>query len=177
MSTTTLLKVEITAATTSATTAEEICEYVIHVHIIEASTLTVALLVLSDAFLSLLVVDSTLIRVGKSLVGIGNLLKCLFGCFRVILVLVRVILDCELLESFFDLIFSRVSFHAHHLVVVFSFRLLFSLLLLVMPLSTTALLIIMTMLSMDQCACRSVFPATGDYDHDKSKQKLELLAC
>ena len=176
MPTTTLLKVEITAAT-SATTAEEICEHVIHVHIIKASTLTFALLVLSDAFLSLLVVDSTLIRVGKSLVGIGNLLKCLFGCFRVILVLVRVILDCELLESFFDLIFSRVSFHAHHLVVVFSFRLFLSLLLLMMSLSTTSLLIIMTMLSMDQRACRSVFPATGDYDHDKAKQKLELLAC
>ena len=79
MSTTTLLKVEIATATTSATTAEEILEYVIHIHIIEASTLSVSLLVLSHTFLSLLVVDSTLIRVGKSLVGIGNLLKFLFG--------------------------------------------------------------------------------------------------
>lgn len=152
MSTTTLLKVEITAAT-SATTAEEICEYVIHVHIIEASTLTVALLVLSDAFLSLLVVDSTLFRVGKSLIGIGNLLKFLFGSFGVILVLVRVILDCELLEGFFYFIFRRVSLQAHHLVVVFPFRLLLFLLLLVMSLSTATLLIIMTMLSMDQRAC------------------------
>ena len=155
-------------SSTTSTAPKEVGENVIHVHIIKASAtlLTVTLLMLTDTFLSLLIVDSSLIRIGKSFIGICNFLELDFGSFRVVLVLVWVILDGELFESLFYFIFRRVSFQAHKLVVVFSFWLFLPLLLLVSLTTTmttkitTMALIVVTMLSLDQRAYRSIFPTS-----------------
>ena len=95
-------------ASATSTTPEEIGKNVIHVHMIEAavaSTLAFALLMLADSFLTLLIVYSALVRVRKRLVGVSYLLELSLGCFGVVLILVRVILDGKLLEGFLDLLF------------------------------------------------------------------------
>lgn len=65
-----------------------------------ASTLAIALLMLSNTLFSLLVINATLFLVRQSLVSIGNLLELLLGCLGVVLVLVWMVPNGELLERF-----------------------------------------------------------------------------
>ena len=77
-----------------------------------SALLSLALFMLSYAFLTLLVVDAALVFITECLVGICNLLELLLGSVRVILVTVGMVLDCELLECLFDFLFGRVFLHA-----------------------------------------------------------------
>ena len=94
---TSLIEVEVrTSAASTSTTAEEVGEDVIKVHVVESTVttlLTLALFVLANTLLALLVIDPALIRIRQSLVCKSDLLECLFGALRIVLVLVGVILD------------------------------------------------------------------------------------
>ena len=87
-----------------------------------ASTrLAFSLLMLSNTFFTLLVIDSALAFVTKSLVRIRNLLELFFCCVWVILITIRMVLDGEFLERLLDFLFRRVFLDSKELVVVFSF--------------------------------------------------------
>lgn len=74
-----------------------------------AALLTLACLMLSYAFFSLLVIDAALIFVTECLISICNLLEFLFRCIRVVLVTIGMVLDGELLECLLDFLIGRVS--------------------------------------------------------------------
>ena len=95
------------ASSPASTTAEHLLKDVVHVHaskVLTSATSTPSLLVFTDAFLSLLVVDASLFLVRQGLVGIGNLLELLLSGIWVILVLIGMVLDRQLLEGFLDLL-------------------------------------------------------------------------
>ena len=97
--------------------------------------LAFALLVLPDTLFSLHVVDATLVGVRKGLVRISDFLELHLSGLGVILVLVWMILDGKLLESFLYFILGGIFFDAKQLVVVLCFLLLGLLpLLLLLPL-------------------------------------------
>ena len=90
-STTTEVEVLVTAARSTAasscTTPKELVEDVIKVHVLEVSTTATALstcFVLFDTFLTMLIVDPTLIFVTKGFISVCNFLKLLFSRVRVI---------------------------------------------------------------------------------------------
>ena len=127
------IEVEVRAASTStssptATASEEVREDVIKVHVMEllaTSRLPVTLLVLPDTLLALLIVDASLLLVRENLVSVGDLLEFFLGRLRVVLILIRVVLDCEFLECLFDLSFSGVALHSYNFIEVFTCGLLF----------------------------------------------------
>ncbi len=109
VSTTSLVKVEMLATTSAATTPEKVREDVIKLHIVEllaaTSTLAITLLMLSNSLFSLLVINATLLLIGKSLVSIGNLLEFFLGCLGVVLVLVWMVPNGKLFKGFLNLLF------------------------------------------------------------------------
>lgn len=139
----TLLKAE-------TTSAKEVGKHIIHVHVAEvtSASLAFALLMLTDTLFALLVVDSALVRIRKGFICVGNLLELFLCCFWVILILVRVILDSKLFEGLFDFIISCITLHVEQLIIVFPCWCLISLLLLlvvVLSLTTTLLVVIMVL--------------------------------
>jgi len=94
----TMLKVESTSMTSSATTAtEELLEHVIHIHTTTAAS---SLLLLSDSFFSSLIVCPPLVGVRQGFVGQCDFLELRLGTLWILLVLVRVIFDGQLFELF-----------------------------------------------------------------------------
>ena len=119
----------------SATTVEDVVK--VKVKLLSTSaTLSgvLALLLLLDSLWTELIVCPSFFRVTQRLVRIGNLLELGLGSLRVIGVLVRVMLDSELLESLLDLRLRGRFLQTHHVVVVI-FRLLHFLLRLLLVLS------------------------------------------
>ena len=114
------VEVEVLASAATSATTKEVCKNIIHVHAIEstATTLAVSLLMLSHTLFSLQIVDTTLLFIAKGLIGIGNLLELCLGSLRVVLVLIRMVLDSQLLECLLNLSVSRVAFDTQQFVVV-----------------------------------------------------------
>ena len=79
-----------------------------------------ALLVLPNSFLSLLVVDTAFLLVTQSLICVRNLLEFLLCGVRVVLVLVRMVLDGEFLERLLNVLLRGIAFDAEQFVVVFA---------------------------------------------------------
>ena len=144
------VKVEATSAAPSSPT-KELTKDVVEVHVVEllisASWLPLSLLVLTHTILSLLIIDTPLVLILESLVGVCNLLELILGGVGVILILVRVVLDGELFEGFLDVLLRGVAFHTQQLVVVLAWRVLLLLLLLSLPL-LVVLLVMLVMLMM-----------------------------
>ena len=126
-------KVEATTAT-SATSSEELLEYVIHV--LMSTTTASTLLLLPYALFSKLIIGASLVWITQCLVGICNFLEFDLSCFRIIFVLVWMMLDSKLLKLLLDFCIRSVSFDSQNLVVIFS--LFLGLLLLALSLVTTA---------------------------------------
>jgi hypothetical protein len=80
--------------------------------------LSLALFVLADALCTLLVVDTSLVRVAEHIISISHFLKLLLGTFRIIRVFVRVELDRLLLECLFNVCLCCISLQTHNFVVV-----------------------------------------------------------
>lgn len=123
-----LVEVLLTAAATSSSASEERTKHVVKVHVLmSTSLLTTLLLVLFDALLALLIINASLVSITECLVSVCNLREFLLGSFRVVLVLVRMVLDSELLERFLDFLFCSILLQVKELIVVFAlffFRLL-----------------------------------------------------
>lgn len=173
--------VEMRATTSAPATAEETIKHVIHVHVVEllpAALLAFALLVLANTLFALHVVDAALVCVGQSLVCVGDLLELLLCTLGVVLVLVWVVLDGKLLESFLNLILSGILLDAEQLVVVIAFF-FFGLLPLLLLLSLVVLLMVMLLLSavlgssQNRWALATV-PLRKQQDDHKGYQKFEL---
>ena len=129
----------------TCTTAEELTEDLIEVSSLksllelESPTLllllSLALFVLADALCTLLVVDTSLVRVTEHIIGIRNLLEFLLGTFWIIGVLVRMVLDRLLLEGLFNVCLSSIPLQTHYFVIVSRlFFFLLGLALLLLPL-------------------------------------------
>ena len=115
------------------------------VHAFMAITLAFTLLVLPDTFLTLLIVNATLVRVRECFIGVGNLLELSLCSLWVVLILVRMEFDSKFLESLLDFGFRRVSADTHNFVIVFTFWCLLLFLLLLSLLATTLLLVMETL--------------------------------
>ena len=112
-----------TSTATTTTTPEEVFEDVIEVHVVELLTaprLSIPLFVLSDSLFALLVVDASLLFVREDFIGIGNLLELFFRSLWIVLIFVRVVLNCEFLEGLFDLCIRGVTLHSQSFIEVFS---------------------------------------------------------
>lgn len=97
------------------------------------------LFVLLNTLLTLLVVNSSLIRIWKNFISISNFLK-LFLCFiGVFSVLIWVMLNGQFFESLLNLIFVCVPLNPHYIVIVISWVRRF-LLLLILSLASTLLI-------------------------------------
>ena len=84
--------IEVESATATAST-EELRKHVVMIHATISFLLPLSLFVFPNTFLALLIVDSSLVRIRKCLVGGCNLLELFLGCLSVILVLVWMIFD------------------------------------------------------------------------------------
>ena len=71
-----------------------------------------------ETLLAELVVYPLLLRVAERLVCVRDLLELGFGALGVVLVLVRMVPDCQLLERLLDLVLAGVPFDAQRLIVV-----------------------------------------------------------
>ena len=134
------VEIEVRAATartttstpaSTTTTSEEVREDVIEIHIVEmlaASLLPMASFMLADAFFSLLIINAPFIFIGEDFIGVCYLLEFFFGGIRIVLILVRMVFDCQLLEGLLDFGLGCVPLDTHYLVQVLTRRrfLLFS---------------------------------------------------
>lgn len=112
----------------SSTTAKELTEDVVEVaspeSLLELKAtallllLSLTLFVLADALCTLLVVDTSLVRVAEHIISISHFLKLLLGTFRIIRVLIRVELDRLLLECLFNVCLCCISLQSHNFVIV-----------------------------------------------------------
>jgi hypothetical protein len=158
----TLLLGEALAAT--LLTTEEVFKVELEIAEVESLATTTAvslsLGVLLYTFFTLLVVNASLFRVGKHLVCVRDFLKLFLGSIRVITVLVRMVLDRQLFECLLNLVFACIPLDAHDFVVIFT-RVFWLLLLLLLPLASTATELL--------SATTELLPA--------SKIELKLLGC
>jgi len=120
--------------TASATSSEELLEYIIHVLMSTASATT--LLLLSNSLFSKLVIGASLVWITQCLIGICDFLEFYLSSFRIIFVLVWMVLNSKFLELLLDLCIRSVSLYSQYLVVIFS--LFLGLLLLALSLLTSA---------------------------------------
>lgn len=155
MSTTaTLVKIELKAAATTAST-KHILENIIHVHveILSAATLAmgIPLLLFPYTIRTHLIINSSLFWISQYLISISHFLKVLFRTFWIIWVLVWMVLDRFLFKCFFQFCFRCRFLHAKELVVVvlrwgIRFLLLLALSLLLLLLLALTLLLLLPLL-------------------------------
>ena len=111
-----------TAAATSATssaegiaTTEELIEKVVHVHV---GARTPAGLLVPDSLFATHIVGSALLRILQGLIRQSYFLELLFCSLRIVLILIRMVLDRQFLEALLNLCLICISRHAQDLVVV-----------------------------------------------------------
>ena len=123
MATTALIEIEVESAvastTTSLPTTKERRKNVIHIHL--WTSLSLSLIVHSNSFCTLLIVNSSFIWIWKDFVRVCNYLELCFGTFWVIQILVWVILDSSFLESLLNLCICGLLFDSKHFIVIFFF--------------------------------------------------------
>ena len=83
---------------------------------LEEETTSAGGIVLPDSLVALLVVDPTLVRVAEHFVSVRDFLELCLRSLWVVLVLVRMVLDGQLLELLLDLRLGRVLLKPHDLV-------------------------------------------------------------
>jgi len=113
-----------THAAHASSASEELREDIIEIHAAEASSRVASALLLADSLGSKLIVGLPLFLITEGLVCKCDFLELCLRSLRVILVLVRMVLDRQLLELLLDLLLSGRLLYSKYLIVIILFFLL-----------------------------------------------------
>ena len=106
----------ITSRLSTSTSAKELREKIFWIE--ATSTAFLALLLSLDSFLSMLIVDLSLLRITESFIGVGNLLELHLSSLRVFFIFVRVVFNSLLLEGLLYFVLTGTLLHTKDLIVV-----------------------------------------------------------
>ena len=100
----------------TTTTAKELREKIFWIE--ATSTTLLALLLSLDSFLSMLIVDLSLLRITECFIGVGNFLELHLSSLRVFFIFVRVVFNSLLLEGLLYFVLTGTLLHTEDLIVV-----------------------------------------------------------
>ena len=105
-----------TSRLSTTTSAKELREKIFWIE--ATSTTLLALLLSLDSFLSMLIVDLSLLRITECFIGVGNLLELHLSSLRVFFIFVRVVFNSLLLEGLLYFVLTGTLLHTKDLIVV-----------------------------------------------------------
>ena len=106
----------ITSRLSTTTSAKELREKIFWIE--ATSTTLLALLLSLDSFLSMLIVDLSLLRITECFIGVGNLLELHLSSLRIFFIFVRVVFNSLFLEGLLYFVLTGTLLHTKDLIVV-----------------------------------------------------------
>ena len=114
-----VLSTSMTSSESSSTSSKKLIEYIIHIHIwISTSFL------LSNTLFSKLIISFPFFWIRQHFICVCQLLEFLLCSFRIILIFIRMVFNCQFLKLFFYFLVRCISFYSQKLIIILAFFLI-----------------------------------------------------